>query len=215
MSYNKVVPNYTPVQLVSGLRGREFNLQSYLNMFVSTCIPVEIVAVKDELVDVKPLLQAVTTSDQVLDVRTVYYNIPVLRFKGADIEISFSLSAGDIGFLIACKYDISEFKRKHAQAKVPTSRSFSFSDGVFLPVDFYNPSADGIVIRNKDTVLNILEDSVKINTKSVNVVAETATIQANSVNLGGESGQGVARIGDTVDLHSGIITSGSSVVKAL
>lgn len=42
----------------------------------------------------------------------------------------------------------------------------------------------------------------------------TATITAATVNLGGEGGPGVARIGDTVNLSTGLITGGSGKVFA-
>jgi lipopolysaccharide export system protein LptA len=47
---------------------------------------------------------------------------------------------------------------------------------------------------------------------NVNVTATTTTINGD-VNLGGEGGQGVARIGDSV--VDGVITTGSTRVKSL
>ncbi len=50
-------------------------------------------------------------------------------------------------------------------------------------------------------------------TTKVSVTAPIVLVQSDTVQLGGEGGQGVARIGDTVE--GGVITSGSTKVTAL
>jgi phage baseplate assembly protein V len=48
----------------------------------------------------------------------------------------------------------------------------------------------------------------------VHVTAPTALIEADTVQLGGEGGQKVARVGDQVDLSTGLIKTGSDKVTA-
>lgn len=54
-------------------------------------------------------------------------------------------------------------------------------------------------------------------TGNINVSADAATITASAVNLGGDGGQPVARVGDTVTVNgvNGTIMAGSSTVKAV
>ena len=63
--------------------------------------------------------------------------------------------------------------------------------------------------------MQITENSVNITTETANITATQVDINASAVNIGGDGGQGVARIGDSVDLTTGLITTGSTVVKAL
>lgn len=48
----------------------------------------------------------------------------------------------------------------------------------------------------------------------VTVTAPQVTVQSNSVDLGAPGGPAVARVGDTVNLTTGVITSGSAKVRA-
>lgn len=50
--------------------------------------------------------------------------------------------------------------------------------------------------------------------QKVHVVAPTALIEADAVQLGGKGGQKVARVGDQVDLSTGLIKTGSSKVTS-
>lgn len=89
-----------------------------------------------------------------------------------------------------------------------------------------------MILRNNQTQIdlqdgqiNITGDTLVINCKTAEVNAETsATVNSPAVNLGGEGGQGVARLGDAVEVNvtsgssagtwSGTITAASSIVKA-
>ena len=77
----------------------------------------------------------------------------------------------------------------------------------------------------QDGRINITGDALVINCKTAEVNAETsATVNSPAVNLGGEGGLGVARLGDAVEVNvtsgssagtwSGTITAASSIVKA-
>lgn len=181
-------------------------LRSYLASNVGTVLAVEVVAVKGAYVDVKSVTQRQTTSGETIE-NMVIYNIPVMSIVGADIEISLNVAVGNKGLLIANKWDISNYKRTHTTSKIGSGRTFDYSDGFFLPLDFGNVF-DGINIKKGNSSLQIKENSVTINTETANIIATT-------VNIGGEGGQPVARVGDSVDLQTAKIISGSSVVKAL
>lgn len=188
-------------------------LRSYLASNVGTVLAVEVVAVKGAYVDVKSVTQRQTTSGETIE-NMIIYNIPVMSIVGADIEISLNVAVGNKGLLIANKWDISNYKRTHTTAKIGSGRTFDYSDGFFLPLDFGNVF-DGINLKKGNTSLQITENSVNITTETANITATQVNINADAVNIGGDGGQGVARIGDSVDLTTGLITTGSTVVKAL
>lgn len=181
-------------------------LQSYLENYVGTVMAVEVVAVKGAYVDLKSVTQRKTTSGEIVE-NPVYHNIPVMSIIGADTEISINVAVGNKGLLIANKWDVSNYKKTHIESPVGSARTFDFSNGFFLPLDFGNVF-DGIQLKKGNSSLQITENSVSITTTTANITAE-------AVNLGGDSGVGVARIGDSVDLNTGKITTGSSIVKAL
>lgn len=188
---------------------------------IDTCIPVEVVSIPKNLqgqpntafVNVKPLLQNTTTDGEVLPItdKDLYYNIPMMTLRGNNCSVEFLASVGDKGLLIASKRGITKYKE--VKRVCPASlRSFSFSDGFFLPLDFVQKQ-DGVRITNGTTSIVLMPESIDITTKTINVNAETANITSTAINLGGEGGVGIARIGDSVE--NGKIITGSTVVKAL
>lgn len=69
-----------------------------------------------------------------------------------------------------------------------------------------------VIHLKRDQILLQSPNKVTIDAPDVVVTAETALIDAAAVNLGGEGGPAVARIGDAVE--GGVIVEGSSVVFA-
>lgn len=228
-------PSFNPGALSDFYTAIQQCIADYMSNYVSTCIPVEVVSIpadsetgeaNNQLVNVQPVLQNTMMNGDILPITSndIYYNIPMMTMFGNQCEISFEVTPGDKGLLIASKYDISNYKTEHVATDKPTLRTFSFSDGFFLPLDFQNKQA-GVILKNGESVLNILPESVTINTKAVQVTAETATVTASAVALGGEGGSAVSRVGDTVEVEvtsgssagmwSGKITSGSGVTTSI
>ena len=188
----------------------EYILKSYINGNVYTCQPVEVVKAHDGLVDVKPLLINTTVTGEKIPItdNDIIYNIPFMKFKGKYFNLSLKAEKDDKGLLIAIMRDISKYKKDHKQSVIGSKRAYSSSDGVFLPFDFDDENGGGISFQNTNAGINIGEDTVTINCQTANITAEI-------VNIGGENGMGVARIGDSVDLETGKITTGSTKVKAV
>lgn len=154
-------------------------MKQYINSYVGTCIPARVVNVKPvqndiQLVDVKPILKNITTLGEEINITGTYYNVPLMTFRGNDCDIKFNVNVGDFGLLIACKYDISGIKNGESEAKIGSERTFSFSDGFFIPL-FFNSKGEGIIISNKETVMQMLPEAINITTKAVttNVVEDT------------------------------------------
>ena len=213
------IPAYNPAELQTDTGVLQLFLRQYLNSFLGTVQPVEVAAVSPDnaFVDVLPLIRQINTQNEEIPITAdnTLYKIPVMKFEGNGCKITYKPAAGDIGLLIACKFDITNFKNTKAQSTVGSLRQFNWADGLFLPVSF-NSAGDGLVISNQQTTITLLPDSVDINTQTANITADTANVTAMAVNLGGEGGKGVARIGDTVEVnpntHQGTITAGSAVV---
>ncbi len=215
-------PAYNPAELQTDTGVLQLFLRQYLNSVLGTVQPVEVAAVSEDnaFVDVLPLIRQINTQNEEIPITAdnMLYKIPVMKFEGNGCKITYKPVVGDIGLLIACKFDITNFKNTKTQSTVGSLRQFNWADGFFLPLSF-NSAGDGLVISNQETTITLLPESVTVNTQTVNITASTANVTAGAVNLGGEGGQGVARIGDAVavdpNTHKGTITAGSQTVKSL
>lgn len=78
------------------------------------------------------------------------------------------------------------------------------------------PSGEVAVYDDRGQVVHLKRDGIEIRSPDeVVVIAPVVTVEAAQVNLGGEGGAKVARIGDDVDPVTHKIISGSEKVKAL
>lgn len=190
--------------------------ETYLGLYVMTCIPVTVNNYNDGFVDVKPVLKKTTVNGQTIDITDddIIYNVPLMKIKANGWKLNFNAKKGDLGLLIASKYDISNFKKEHKEAIINSRRMFSLSDGFYLPLDWDTSNESGFVISKGNTELTLKENDVTVKGTTVNIQADIANIDAVSVNLGTGVGAGVARIGDEVDLQTGKIITGSAFVKA-
>lgn len=225
MANSNIMPNLS-LGVNSPYTAEEQKFRYFTDAFVDTVTPVEVVAVNGAFVDVKPLLQRVTINNEIIDITDadVINNVPVLKFYGNKCKLYYELSAGVKGLLLASKFDIRNYKKVHGECEVASARQFSFASGFFLPVDFGDNDKKGFIIENGDTYLQILPDAVNIKSTTINVDCATANVNASAVNLGGDGGSQVARLGDSVQVEvtsgssagtwSGTIISGSTIVKA-
>lgn len=193
-------------------------IESYIHKNICTAQPMQVVSYSNGCVSLKPVLKLKTLNGDVLPITDddILYNVPVIKLKANGWSMDFSCSEGDFGLLIATQYDISNYKAngEHKVDEVYSLRSYSYSDGFFLPLDFNTSNEAGLKISKGSTSLQFTENSATLTATTVNVSATTVNIEADSVNLGGEGGQPVARVGDSVDINTGKITTGSSKVKA-
>lgn len=71
-----------------------------------------------------------------------------------------------------------------------------------------------IVKLARDGIQIMTDKPVTVEAQSVSVTAQTVLVDSADVQLGGDGGKAVARVGDNVDLSTGKIISGSGKVKA-
>jgi hypothetical protein len=208
------IPSYTPAQLDGLFEIFSLFVRQYLGSWVAMLQPVEIVSIgeNNRFVNVLPLIQQFDTNGNLIQITgaDTIYNIPIMHPFGTNGEISFNPAVGDKGLLIAGNFDVSNYKKTQDTSPIGSSRSFNWADGFFLPISFRD-MPEGLFFRNKES--------------SVKILPELISIIAQAINLGGEGGSGVARLGDevTVEVTSGssagtwkgTITSASEVVKAV
>lgn len=191
-------------------------IETYLGLYVMTCLPVAVEKYENGFVSLKPVLRRTNSTGDEIDITDddIIYNAPMLKIKANGWRFSFKAKAGDFGLLICSKYDITNYKKEHSESVVGSRRMFNVADGFYLPMDWEQEDEDGFVISKGNTELKLEEKKVTIIGDDVNINANNANIEASSVNIGSVDLMGVARIGDQVDLNTGKIVSGSLTVKA-
>ena len=129
-------------------RGFKTILDNYMKRNVATCQPVRIVNVNAEnaFVDVQSVLLNADTDGNIYQ-SSVIPNVPVCMMFGNSCEITFEVSVGDFGLLIASKQDISNFKNNKGDVEIASHRSFNWSDGFFLPLTFKNASSSSLLLQ--------------------------------------------------------------------
>lgn len=204
----------------------EMAIRQYLGVHMATVQPVSVTSVRNggQFVSVKPLLTRYDTGGREIPITDadIIPNVPVVQPFGKNGHLQIAPSVGDQGIIIACAYDVSQYKQAHNQTPVGSNRQFSWSDGFFLPLDF-QPTGDGVAIQNGNSKIDLSPDTISMSSAQVDIQADT-TITGN-VDLGGTGGMPVARTGDQIQIifptppvpnvpYVGTITGGSATVKA-
>lgn len=163
---------------------------------MQTCIPAIVKEVKSrEQVVVSPAVQQTSANWETLSWADVV--LPVYTPQGGKGLLSFPLSVGDTGWIIAGDLDPSLFLQdpsKPARQNVFDRHNYQY--GFFLPAKMKNYGIDqaddgGIVIKNGDTKIVIKENEInivsssalKINAKSVNITSEGNNITIDGTNF--------------------------------
>ena len=131
------------------------------------------------------------------------YGVKYIEWQYGTNSIMAVPEVGDIGICLISHKDISNID----SGIVGSLRKFCRSDSVYIgglkgfnqtPIQFIEFTSNGINITSPT---------------NLTINAQSATINATALNLGGTGGAAVARVGDSV--VNGKITTGSSIVKAL
>lgn len=146
-------------------------LDTYFKNNIDTITIAEVVNYNNNMVNVLIELEDITTVGQIIK-NTTLYNIPVMMLFGGGCQISFPLQAGDKGILLACKSDISKYKINKQISTKASQRQFSFSDALFIPLNFNNVES-GIILKNKNSIINIKDSEITINSANINITAES------------------------------------------
>ena len=165
-------------------------------------------------VDVQPMVAQIDQQGNAQAHGTIY-GLPTMRIQGGANAIIIDPQVGDIGVCVFADRDISSAVANQAPANPGSWRRFDWSDGIYLysigqttPTQYVEITNDAINITSSDNPINITTGGADVN---VNAGSGTATVTAATVNLGDAGGHAVARVGDTVNLTTGLIETGSSV----
>ncbi len=198
-------PSFNPVSTQDVWTAFQQIIYDYMNIHLFTCTPVEVIAVnQDGSVDVRSLLMLKTTAGDVLPPQEPVFHVPVFIFRGGGCDITLPVSIGDKGLLLSCKYDPSAYFETHDLSPTSSSRLFSLSNGVFLPLDFgYSPNgitlrngASSIVLKAREIILTAAENteenpsssSLVLTPSSLSgVVQGSVSVQADSCEVRAQS----------------------------
>lgn len=184
---------------------------------VNTADLVKVLSVNPEnkTISVMPIIKNANAEGDAIEEMPIF-GIRYFQWQFGGNAIKGTPEVGDIGLIITCKKDISSPE----SGVVQTYREYCPSDSIYIggvlglnqePTQFIEFTADGINITSPKDISLTCDNAIVTATTS-------ATITAPAINLGGEGGQAVARVGDNVVSGTtviGQIGAGSSIVKAL
>lgn len=180
---------------------------------IKTTLVVRVVNVNVDTIDVVPVVMDVNASGEPIPVGIVY-NIKYIMWQFGTNAIKATPKIGDIGLMLVCKNDSS--KSSLMKGVVDSKREYCLRDGIYLGGLFgFNAPATKFIQFDENGMTITSDLDLTINAQNATINASgTANVISPAVNLGTDAGFGVARIGDSVDLTTGKITTGSSIVKA-
>lgn len=203
---------FTSETLVDDMSALLYIIRTQIESRVNTIDIVRVVGVNETgTIDVIPIIKNVNPDKEPID-EVPLYGIRYIKWQFGENAIIAKPVVGDIGLLLICKKDTSMVEA----GVVGTNSKYNTSDGIYLgglnglnitPTQFVEFNENGITITSTGTItLN----------------AENATVNATTINLGGENGVGVAMIGSKVTNNGqpngttvGYIADGSVVTKTL
>lgn len=101
---------------------------------VRTCIPVIVVDVSGDVVDVEIVVERVLVGGTTQGVARLL-GIPILHIGNADYGVSFPVAVGDEGLALFSDRDIQLFLESGKQSAPSMLRNHDLSDAVYLPTN--------------------------------------------------------------------------------
>lgn len=130
-------------------------------------------------VDVKPSLQRKDIATGAYYEDTVIKGVPFKFSKAGNDYVTMPIKVGDTGWLSFAQRDITSWKKKGNDQRIPTERFLDRDDAVFFPGICH----EGNAIPDYDaTAIVINKDSKKITIDSGNINAPEYTINCKQLN---------------------------------
>lgn len=219
--------NAPPSQNPADLESMEGLFNSILRKFLQQTddmLPARVVAYDRDSnkATIQPVLAMVTTNGAQV-ARAQVGQVPVFRFGGGGMVLSFNLKPGDLGWLKANDRDISLFMQNLAPGAPNTARMHSFSDAMFFPDGMKNVVINGeddahAVLQTNDGKYRVAiwDDRVKVTGDNSSVEIKSGQVNVNalqinlngSVSTGGGAGTPTVAIAATGNIN---INAGGSV----
>lgn len=162
----------------------------------------------------------------------VFPSVPIRHLESGRAYVFLGVQVGDRGVVRYFDRSVEAYKDGNEE-DTDDIRQHSLSDGLFeigfIPQTeaYAFPTDKTIQIGNKNGSFKLSVDqsgeieieaqgNIKLKSDAnVSIECQSAVVQSPSVDLGGAGGQGVARIGDSVNPQTMKIESGSSQVRSL
>lgn len=196
-----------PSDRLDDFNGLIYIINAVISNKVNTIELVKVVGVNGSKVDVIPALDGIDTNGDRIP-SSIIHSVNIFRNQAGKNAVIINPKVGDIGLLLVCKHDISNFDA----GLVVDGSEFNYGDGVYLGgVLGFNEEPEQF-IEFGDTGITITSPS------SLTINAQSATINATEINLGGVDGKKIALDGDSVVAGTtviGTIQASSMTTKAL
>ena len=153
-------------------------ISNYLKANLSVCLAVEVISTDASFATVRPLISQKNASGEPIELsdHDNIPNVPIMFFSGAFGSFKFKVARGDKGLLIASNLDITNYKKTHTKASATSSRSFSFSDGFFIPLDF-GEKEENLKIQNGGSVFELSPEQISATSPKIKINAEAEIIK--------------------------------------
>lgn len=234
---DKFTTNLTAKDLGSTLNMLRYIINNRIRNMVNTMMIVKVVAVNGEKIDVQNVIQELDNNGTPIE----NYIIPSVRYINWQYGVNKIICkpvVGDVGILLVSKQDTSGLIKDGASI-AQTTGVFNIGDGIYIGgLEGMNGEASQFIEFGEDSIkvtgtgtITIEAPTVEVKATTAKVSATTANLEATgtatvkggtvnveattALNLGGTGGQGVARIGDSVNLQTGKIVEGSTLVKSV
>lgn len=226
--------------IASDLNALKYLVRHQILDSVNTILVVKVIAVNGDRIDVRTVLKDLADNGQLIDTYEIP-DVPYIRWQYGLNAIKASPKVGDVGLLLISQQDISGLN-KLLGGVCQTVGYYNVGNGIYiggLP-EMNDPATQSIEFSDNDititgtgtvnlntktdVTINSTEGNVTINATGGNVTINTttATVNATTINLGGDSGVGVAKIGSKVTSNGlpdgptvGFIAEGSTITKTL
>jgi len=151
---------------------------------IDTILPAVVVSFEagnPSYVQVQPAIDYILTNNETKS-RAPLVRVPVARIGSSAIALDFKIEPGDVGLLLACDRDISNFLKNGKQSTPANFVIKNFSNSFFLPiallgVDF---SGEGAVLQTPGAETGIMLSSSEVLIKTSDT---TVTLTQGSINI--------------------------------
>ena len=206
-------PSINPADLDS-LTGTFRNVFSKFLQNVDTCLPAQVIAFDRSppaSVQIQPLIKMITTAGESVS-RAQIAKVPVMQLGAGGFIMSFNVSPGDLGILLANDRDISLFIQSFNETQPNSMRIKNFADAMFLPLVFNNyaiagEDANNLVIQDLSGGIKIALGNSKIKMLAPNVEIDSAVVINGSLTVNGDAEVTGALIADSALTVNGALSA--------
>jgi hypothetical protein len=174
---------------------------------LATATPVEVMAVGDDTVDVKPLVKQADGARNGID-HGIIHGLPVHALRAGPCVIRIMPRVGDIGAAVFCHSDISGVKANKAASVPGSGRRYDWSDGLYFGGFLPKVAPTTIIEIDADDNVSITAPVVKVSvTDAVEITGPVTTdteYRVNGTKVVGEQGSAITDPtgGSTIDTQA-------------